>query len=124
VATILPGARGFASWIVQWLRTVPPDRLAAWAATDRSMVEILRAQWPIAPALLLQGVRVAMGRAALEAAQRLEPDDFRAILDVILDSLPEHGVILWTYEPWYLREMQALRDQIVGRTPGTLDAHR
>jgi hypothetical protein len=104
----------FAAFIVNWLRTVDPRQLESWASSGASMVDVLRKSIPVADALLPAAARSILGPSGVAQARAMTDADFRAILDRVMDSLPDHGAILWLYEDWYLDQIRRIRDIVVG----------
>lgn len=96
---------------MSWLLQLPPTELEATIARDGSLIELLQSQFPFIPIGFVRAIVTPDERAAL---LRMERADFEALLDTILAEVPEVGEILWAHRDWYLREIVALRDAIVG----------
>lgn len=115
VADAGPGAEGqFAHWVAAFLAGVRPEELQVWAEEGRDMSRALASMIPGASLLGPQAVRALMGRQAVEEARHLDERGFDRLLDRLLEIVPDQAVVLWAKRPWYLREMQRLRDLICG----------
>jgi hypothetical protein len=104
----------FAAALIQWLRTVPPATLAAWADADADMVALLGRQVPGGPAVARTLLPVLLGPGAVAAARAATAATWTALLDAIADSLPEHGAILLCNDAWFRREMERIQAAICG----------
>lgn len=97
--------------VLSWIQSLHPSDLEAVAAADGSLTELIRRQFPMIPVGFVQAILTPEERDALS---RLDARAFDALLDGILAEAPEAGEILWAHRDWYLREIAALRDAVVG----------
>lgn len=93
------------------MRSLSPSELQATIDRDGSLTELLQEQFPMIPVGFVRGILTPQER---EVLARLDERGFDALLDVFLAEVPDIGEILWANREWYLREIAALRDAIVG----------
>jgi hypothetical protein len=101
-----------ATWIGGWLSSRSPSQLERIIEqgnlVDILMQDLRHAMGPLgslAPAM----ARAAIGPRLMDVIRGMGPEDYRQVLDLLLNSHPDHGLILWQHEDWFVAQMDHLR---------------
>lgn len=92
--------------VVGWLDSLPPGELDRLATAEAPVADQLLARYPAWQRRFARGY---LGEAGLRELRQAGPAEWRAVVDAVLATRPEAGLVLWAHEVWFISQLDRAR---------------